>query len=317
MKRRWATVAPWGMTWLLLCSAGVREQVLAQSFNTPALNATALQQVQYVPTDAPPQVPNFRATAGYPNPYSQPVPQRSPSTTSPAQPASYPNPYATAPSQTLPPPFPAAQLSTQQQQHQQQLPPPQGSQQLNLQRPPVQGIAPNQPAPSRGPSGTQASVVPNNATPAPLPAPIFTRQSTFGIPYTIPLPQNATEQISEVRLFASLDQGKSWQAVDAAKVGAITQAERASSLIAPRTMVTTCLPCVQWICAAKCGTAITALSCMSLSIPNRRNSRSRPSSGAPGENECSLGSGRSVAAYRVGDVELSSGRKHRMASGRL
>lgn len=59
-----------------------------------------------------------------------------------------------------------------------------------------------------------------------LPAPIYSRQTSFAIPFTIPKPTNALELPTEIRLFASADGGKSWQMADANKLTPGGEAQR-------------------------------------------------------------------------------------------
>jgi hypothetical protein len=60
----------------------------------------------------------------------------------------------------------------------------------------------------------------------PIPQAISTRQSSFAIPYTIPVPKTPAEQPAEIRLFVSSDLGKSWQLAETTKLNPITETLR-------------------------------------------------------------------------------------------
>ena len=64
------------------------------------------------------------------------------------------------------------------------------------------------------------------AVPANMPQAISTRQNSFAIPYTIPVPKTPAESPAEIRLFVSSDLGKSWQVAEATRLNAITEPQR-------------------------------------------------------------------------------------------
>lgn len=65
------------------------------------------------------------------------------------------------------------------------------------------------------------------AQPAPnMPPAISTRQNSFAIPYTIPVPKTPAESPAEIRLFVSSDLGKSWQLAETTRLNPITETQR-------------------------------------------------------------------------------------------
>jgi hypothetical protein len=74
--------------------------------------------------------------------------------------------------------------------------------------------------------GSAAAAPPPAVAPGNTPQPISTRQSSFAIPYTIPVPKTPAETPAEIRLFVSSDQGKSWNMAEATKLNAITETQR-------------------------------------------------------------------------------------------
>lgn len=59
-----------------------------------------------------------------------------------------------------------------------------------------------------------------------MPQAISTRQNSFAIPYTIPVPKTPAESPAEIRLFVSSDQGKSWQVAETTRLNPITETLR-------------------------------------------------------------------------------------------
>ncbi len=59
-----------------------------------------------------------------------------------------------------------------------------------------------------------------------MPAPISTRQNSFAIPYTIPVPKTPADMPAEIRLFVSSDKGKSWQVAETTRLNPITETQR-------------------------------------------------------------------------------------------
>lgn len=75
-------------------------------------------------------------------------------------------------------------------------------------------------------SAAAAPAAPAAAAPGNMTQAISTRQSSFAIPYTIPVPKTPAETPAEIRLFVSSDLGKSWQVAETTKLGAITETQR-------------------------------------------------------------------------------------------